>query len=55
MNLFLKYLGVILVLLAVVCAIIYKCAAPVNGLLVTSCVLALAGIITYIICHKYID
>ena len=34
MNDFLKYLGVILLLLGVVCLVIYKFAFPVNGLLI---------------------
>lgn len=55
MKLLLKYLGVILVLLAVICLVIYKCAAQVNGLLVTACILAVVGILTYIFCNKYID
>ncbi len=55
MNAFLKYLGPILVLLGVVCLAIYYFAAPLNGLLVTSLALEVAGIIAHIVINKYID
>ena len=55
MNSFLKYLGVILLLLGVVCLVIYKFAFPVNGLLVAGIVLELAGIISYILINRKLD
>ncbi|MBQ7631978.1 MAG: hypothetical protein IJS82_04385 [Paludibacteraceae bacterium] len=55
MNTFLKYLGVILLLLGVVCLVVYKYALPVNGLLVTSLVLEFAGILSYILINRKLD
>ena len=55
MKLFLKYLGVILLLLGVICLVVYKYAFPENGLLVTSIVLEVAGILAYIIVNKKLD
>ena len=40
-----KYLGVILLLLGVLCLVIYKFASPENWLLVASMVLELGGIL----------
>ncbi len=47
-----KYLGVILLLLGVVCLVLYKFVAPENWLLATSMVLELGGIFTYIFVNK---
>lgn len=47
-----KYLGVILLLLGVVCLVLYKFVAPENWLLVASMVLELGGIFTYIFVNK---
>ena len=41
MNNSLKYLGVVLILLGVVCLIVYKYALPSNGLLIAAMVLEL--------------
>ena len=47
-----KYLGVILLLLGVLCLVIYKFASPENWLLVASMVLELGGSFTYIFVNK---
>ena len=47
-----KYLGVILLLLGVVCLVLYKFVAPENWLLAASMVLELGGIFTYIFVNK---
>lgn len=47
-----KYLGVILLLLGVVCLVLYRFAEPENWLLVASMVLELGGIFTYIFVNK---
>jgi len=47
-----KYLGVILLLLGVVCLVLYRFAVPENWLLVASMVLELGGIFTYIFVNK---
>jgi uncharacterized membrane protein HdeD (DUF308 family) len=52
MNSALKYLGVILLLLGVVCLVIYKFAAPENWLLIAAMILELAGILAYIFINK---
>ncbi|MBR5677529.1 MAG: hypothetical protein IKX20_05265 [Paludibacteraceae bacterium] len=52
MELFKKYLGVILLLLGVVCLIVYKYALQTNGLLVTGIALEVAGILAYIFINK---
>ena len=52
MNTLLQNLGIILLLAGVVCLIIYYAAVPSNGLLVTSIVLELAGILSYIFINK---
>ena len=48
MNTLLKNLGAILVLLGVICLAIYYFGVQVNGLLVASMVLEVAGILSYI-------
>lgn len=55
MNTFLKYLGVILLLLGVVCLVVYYFAVPSNALLVVSIVLELVGILSYILINKYLE
>jgi len=55
MNDFLKYLGVILLLLGVVCLVIYKFAFPVNGLLIAGIALEFAGIVSYILINRKLD
>ena len=52
MNDFLKYLGVVLLLLGVVCLIVYRYACPVNGLLIASMVLEVGGILAFIFINK---
>ena len=52
MNDSLKYLGVILLLLGVVCLIVYRYAYPVNGLLIASMVLEVSGILAFIFINK---
>lgn len=55
MNSLLKNLGLILVLLGVICLVIYYFAVPSNGLLVTSLVLEVAGILAYIFLNRKQD
>jgi uncharacterized membrane protein HdeD (DUF308 family) len=52
MNSALKYLGVVLLLLGVLCLVIYKYAAPENWLLISAMVLEVAGIFAYIFINK---
>ena len=52
MNTLLKNLGAILVLLGVVCLAIYYFGVQVNGLLVASMVLEVAGILSYIFVNR---
>ena len=52
MNDSLKYLGVILLILGVVCLIVYRYACPVNGLLIASMVLEVSGILAFIFINK---
>jgi hypothetical protein len=52
MDLFSKYLGVVLMLLGVLCLVIYKFAAPHNALLICAMVLELGGILAYIFINK---
>ena len=55
MKSFLKYLGVILLLLGVVCLIVYKYAFPHNGLLIAGIALEVLGILAYIFINKKLD
>ena len=55
MNTFLKFLGIILVLLGVCCLVVYRFALPSNVLLVTSLVLEVAGILAHIILNQKLD
>ena len=55
MNGFLKYLGVILLLLGVVCLVVYRLAYPENALLMCGMVLEVAGILSYIFINKKLD
>jgi uncharacterized membrane protein HdeD (DUF308 family) len=52
MNSALKYLGVVLLLLGVVCLVVYKYAMQENWLLVSAMVLEVAGIFAYIFINK---
>ena len=52
MNAFLKYIGVILVVLGVLCLVVYKYAMPQNWLLISSMVLEVGGILAYIFINK---
>ncbi|MBQ7996594.1 MAG: hypothetical protein IJ249_02880 [Paludibacteraceae bacterium] len=47
-----KYLGVILLVLGVLCLVIYKYAMPQNWLLIVSMVLEVGGILAYIFINK---
>ena len=55
MDNLLKYLGVVLLILGVVCLIVYKLALPSNGLLIAAMVLEVAGILAYIFINKRRD
>lgn len=55
MKTLLKYLGVILLLLGVVCLVVYKFWLPVNALLITSMVLEVVGILAFIFINKKLD
>ena len=52
MDLFKKYLGVVLIILGVLCLFVYKFALPQNWLLVFAMVLEVAGILAYIFINK---
>ena len=52
MNSNLKYLGVVLLVLGVLCLVIYKYALPQNFLLVLAMVLEVGGIFAYIFINK---
>ncbi|MCR5049702.1 MAG: hypothetical protein K6A36_01305 [Paludibacteraceae bacterium] len=49
---FLKYLGVIILLLGVACLVVYKYAFSDNYLLITGILLEAAGIFAYIFINK---
>ncbi|MBQ1858251.1 MAG: hypothetical protein II605_02665 [Paludibacteraceae bacterium] len=55
MKSLLKYLGVIILLLGVVCLVVYKFAVPENWLLVSSIILEVVGILSYIFINKAIN
>jgi hypothetical protein len=55
MNPFMKYLGVVLLLLGVVCLVVYKFTLPHNALLIAAMVLEVGGILAYIFINKKID
>ena len=50
-----KYLGVVLLILGVVCLIVYRFAMPHNALLVSGIVLEVAGILAYIFINKKLN
>lgn len=52
MNTVLKYLGVILVLVGVVCLVVYKFATPLNGLLVAALALMVLGMVAHVFLNK---
>lgn len=53
MKTLLKNLGAILVLCGVLCLVVYSFWVPSNGLLASSLVLELAGILTYILTNRF--
>ena len=55
MKAFLKYLGVILLLLGVVCLVLYKFWMPTNVLLICSMALEVIGILAFIFINKKLD
>ena len=55
MKSLLKYLGVIILLMGVVCLVVYKFAVPENWLLVSSIILEVVGILSYIFINKAIN
>jgi hypothetical protein len=55
MKSLMKYLGVILLLLGVVCLVLYKFSLPENWLLVSAMALEFVGIISYVLINKNID
>ncbi len=55
MKAFLKYLGVILLLIGVVFFVVYQFAVQQNWLLVCGLAFEVVGILTYIILNKRID
>ena len=55
MNSNLKYLGVVLLVLGVLCLVIYKYALPHNILLILSMVLEVGGILAYIFINKKLN
>ncbi len=55
MNNLLKNLGAILVLLGVVCLAVYYFGVQVNGLLVASMVLEVAGLLVYVLLNKRVQ
>ena len=55
MDPLLKYLGVVLLVLGVLCLVVYKFALPQNWLLVSSMVLEVGGIFAYIFINKNVQ
>lgn len=55
MNSNLKYLGVVLLVLGVLCLVIYKYAVPQNFLLILAMVLEVGGIFAYIFINKKLN
>ena len=55
MKSLLKNLGLILLLLGVICLVVYYFAVPSNSLLVTSLVLEVVGILTYVLLNRKQD
>lgn len=55
MNTLLKNLGAILVLLGVICLAVYYFGIQVNGLLIASMVLEVAGILSYILINRRLE
>jgi len=54
MNTLLKYLGIILVLLGVLCLAIYFMGVQENALLITALALELVGVISFIVVNRFI-
>ena len=55
MKSLLKYLGVIILLMCLVCLVVYKFAVPENWLLISSIILEVIGILSYILINKALD
>ncbi len=55
MNSNLKYLGVVLLVLGVLCLVIYKYALPQNFLLILAMALEVGGIFAYIFINKKLN
>lgn len=55
MKAFLKYLGVILLLIGVVFFVVYQYALQQNWLLVCGIAFEVIGIVAYIVTNKYIN
>ena len=55
MNTLLKNFGAILVLLGVICLAVYYFGVQVNGLLIASMVLEVAGILSYILINRRLE
>lgn len=55
MKAFLKYLGVILLLIGVVFFVVYQYALQQNWLLVCGIAFEVVGIVAYILINKYIN
>ncbi len=54
MKTFLKYLGLIILLLGVICFICYQYALQQNYMLLLGIVLEVVGIVVFVITNKYI-
>ena len=55
METFLKYLGVIILLIGVVFLVVYNFTAQANWMLIVGLVTELVGIATYVLVNKYLD
>ncbi|MGM9837345.1 MAG: hypothetical protein ACI30A_02515 [Paludibacteraceae bacterium] len=55
MKVFLKYLGVLLLLIGVVFLVVYHFAVPQNYMLVIAMVFEVVGILTHILVNKYLE
>ena len=52
MKAFLRFLGIIILLLGVAGLVVYKFAMPENALLIASVALEIVGIVTYIVLNR---
>lgn len=55
MKTFVKYLGVVLLLIGVAFLVVYNLALPQNGMLIAAIAFELLGIFTHILINKYLD